>query len=84
MTEDYKFFTNKTRNYKPKMLPKIEKRSCKCLNTHEAWYPLSLYAAVHILDEPPPSPNQLRKYLIDGPFLNQKTYKYSSIVFTEI
>ena len=36
--------------------------------------PLPLYAVVRILDDPP-SPHQLRTYLIDGLFLNQKTYK---------
>ena len=34
--------------------------------------PLSLYAPVHILDDPPPF-LQLRTYLMDGLFLNQKT-----------
>ena len=34
--------------------------------------PLPLYAAVNILDEPPI--NQLRAYLTDGPFPNQKSY----------
>ena len=34
--------------------------------------PLPLYAPVHILDEPPPF-LQLRTYLMDGLFLNQKT-----------
>ena len=36
--------------------------------------PLPLYAVVRILDDPP-SPHQLRTYLIYGLFLNQKTYK---------
>ena len=36
--------------------------------------PLSLYAAVRILDDSP-STNQLRTYLIYDPILNQKTYK---------
>ena len=36
--------------------------------------PLPLYAPVHILDDPPPFP-LLRKYLMDGLFLNQKTNK---------
>ena len=34
--------------------------------------PLPLYAPVHILDDPPPF-LQLRTYLMDGLFLNQKT-----------
>ena len=34
--------------------------------------PLPLYAHVHILDDPPPF-LQLRTYLMDGLFLNQKT-----------
>ena len=34
--------------------------------------PLFLYAQVHILDEPPSFP-QLRKYIMDGLHLNQKT-----------
>ena len=34
--------------------------------------PLSLCAPVHILGDPPPF-LQLRTYLMDGPFLNQKT-----------
>ena len=34
--------------------------------------PLSLYAPVHILDDSPPF-LQLRTYLMDGLFLNQKT-----------
>ena len=36
--------------------------------------PLPLYAPVHILDDPPPF-LQLRTYLMDGVFLNQKTNK---------
>ena len=39
------------------------------------WHPLTLYAAVRILDDPP-SPQQLSTYLTDGPFPNQKTFKY--------
>ena len=35
------------------------------------WHPLPLYGAVHIYGDTP-SP-QLRTYLMDGPFLNQKT-----------
>ena len=37
--------------------------------------PLSLYAPAHILDDPPPFP-QLCSYLMDGLFLNQKTFGY--------
>ena len=29
----------------------------------------------------PQSPHQLRTHLIDGPFLNQKTYKYIRILY---
>ena len=36
--------------------------------------PINLYAAVRILDGQI-SPSQLRTYLIDGPFFNEKTYK---------
>ena len=36
--------------------------------------PLSLYAPVHILSDPPLFP-QLRTYLMGGLFLNQKTNK---------
>ena len=41
--------------------------------------PPPLYASVRILDDPP-SPQKLRTYLIDGLFLNQKTYKYIRIL----
>ena len=34
--------------------------------------PLALYAPVHILDDAPPF-LQLRRFLMDGLFLNQKT-----------
>ena len=34
--------------------------------------PLSLYAPVHIFDDPSPFPH-LRTYLMDGLFLNEKT-----------
>ena len=43
--------------------------------------PLPLCAAVRILVEPP-SPNQLRAYLIDGPFLNQNIYKDIQISYS--
>ena len=46
----------------------------KCVRTHKAWHHLPLYAAVRILDDPQ-IPQQLCTYLIDVPFLNQKTYK---------
>ena len=36
--------------------------------------PLPQYAPVHILDDPTPFP-QLRRYLMDGLFLNQKANK---------
>ena len=66
--------TNKTRHYKTKMPLKHEKRYCKCVHTHKALHPSLLYAAVRVWDDPS-SPQQLRTYLIDGPYLNQKTYK---------
>ena len=45
---------------------------------------LPLYAPVHILDDLPLFP-QLRTYLMDGLFPNEKTSnKNSNIVFTEI
>ena len=44
------------------------------MRTHETWHPLLLYAAARILDEPP-SLRQLRTYLIDRRFLNQKAIK---------
>ena len=57
------------------MLPKHEKRCVrKCVRTHEVWDPLPLYAAARFLDDRP-SPDQLRTYLIDYPYLNQKTYQ---------
>ena len=34
--------------------------------------PLLMYAPIHILDDPPPF-FELRRYLMDGIFLNQKT-----------
>ena len=37
--------------------------------------PLPLQVVVRILDDPPPSPHQLRTYLIDDPFLNQRNYQ---------
>ena len=43
--------------------------------------PLLLYAPVHILDDPPPFP-QLRVYLMDGVFLNQKTNKNIRISYS--
>ena len=39
---------------------------------------LPLYAAVRILDYP----HQLRRYFINGPFLNQKTYKDIQISYS--
>ena len=45
--------------------------------------PLPLYAPVHILDDPPPF-LQLRTYLMDGLFLNQKKKQHSNIVFIKI
>ena len=57
------------------MLPKTWKDIVKCVRTHKLWRPRSLHAAVRILDDPT-SPQQLRTYLIDDPFLNQKTLKY--------
>ena len=55
--------------------------------------PPPLHASVNILDEPPPFP-QLRTYLMDGLFFNQKTnknirisyslkYKHSKKIFTK-
>ena len=43
--------------------------------------PLPLYALVHILDDPPSFP-KLRKYLMDGQFLNQKTNKNIRISYS--
>ena len=43
--------------------------------------PLPLYAAVHILDDPPPF-SQLRTYLIDGLFLSQKRDKNIRISYS--
>ena len=43
--------------------------------------PLPLYTHVHILDEPPSFP-QLRKYLMDGLPLNQKTNKKIRISYS--
>ena len=43
--------------------------------------PLSQYAPVHILDDPPPF-LQLRTYLMDGLFLNQKTNKKIRISYS--
>ena len=43
--------------------------------------PLPLYAAVDILDDPPPF-SQLRTYLIDGLFLNQKRDKNMRISYS--
>ena len=45
--------------------------------------PLPLYETVHILDEPPPF-LQLRTYLMNGLFLNQKKQQHPNIIFTEI
>ena len=57
------------------MLSKHEKRCVrKCVRSHEASDPLPLYAAARILDDRP-SPDQLRTYLIDCSYLNQKTYQ---------
>ena len=44
--------------------------------------PFPLYANVRILYEPPASPHQLPTYLIDGPFLNRKTYKDIQISYS--
>ena len=44
------------------------------VRTHKAWDPVPLYAAVLILDDRS-SPDQLRTYLIDCPFRNQKAYQ---------
>ena len=52
------------------MLSKHEKMRM-CVRSRKVWHPFLLYAAVRILDDP--NPHQLRAYLIDGPFLNQKT-----------
>ena len=43
--------------------------------------PLSLYAPVHILDNPLPFP-RLRTYLMDSLFLNQKTNKKIRILYS--
>ena len=54
------------------------------IHTHKAW--CLLYASVNILNDQLPFP-YLRTYLMDGLFLNQKTYdisNHSNIVFTEI
>ena len=37
-------------------MKKHEKRWWKCVGTHEACYPLLLYASLNILDDPPPFP----------------------------
>ena len=42
----------------------------KCVRTHDT--PLPLYTPAHILDDPPPF-SQLRTYLMDDLFLNEKT-----------
>ena len=42
---------------------------------------LPLYAAVHILNDPSPFP-QLRTYLMDGLFLNQKSDKIIRISYS--
>ena len=47
------------------MLPKHEKRRGN----------LSLCTKLYAILDDPPSPYQLRTYLIDDPFLNQETYK---------
>ena len=57
------------------MLLKDGKKYCKCVRAHEVRHPLPLYEAVRILDDPPPFLHQLRTYLIDGPFRNQKGNK---------
>ena len=44
------------------------------------WYFLPLYAALRILDDLQ-YPHQLSKHLMDGPFRNQKTYKYIRISY---
>ena len=45
--------------------------------------PLPLYAPIHILDDPPPPQFlQLRTYLMDGLFLNQKTNKNIRISYS--
>lgn len=54
---------------------KHEKRKCKCVPAHEVLHSLPLYAAALILDVFPPSPHELRMYLIGGPFFNQKSNK---------
>ena len=56
------------------MLPKTWKEM-------EAWPPFPLYTVVRILTDPL-SLHQLRTFLIDGPFLNQKTYKYIWISYS--
>ena len=68
--------TSKTRHYKIKMLPKNIKRDSVSAYVYiRRDTPCTqLYATVSILDESP-SLQQLHTYLIDGPFLNQKTYK---------
>ena len=43
--------------------------------------PLPLYAPVHIFNDPPPFP-QLRTYLMDALFLNQKTNKNIRISYS--
>ena len=65
---------------------KYKKRQCKCIRKHKLGQPLSLCKSMHFgwPTPPPSSSHELCTYLIDGPFLNQKTQSHSSIVFAEI
>ena len=56
------------------MLPKHEKRYCKRTCAHMRCDILSPFTQLHVFGWPP-SPQYLRTYLIDGPFLNQNTFK---------
>ena len=58
---------------------KRDKVSAYVRMTHDT--PLPLYASVNILDDPPPFP-QLRTYLMDSLFLNQKTNKNIRISYS--